>query len=275
MNIITIDSYILEYIFRFLSPKDVYILYETCKTIREVLIKFNFKRCKPTEEFVLKNKNNLNWAMSHPSFKFENNVFQLAIKYNNNDIIKYVYKIIKPDLNGTEYYSESIYNENFYIFNWLFKKGFTLDETAFDAAAKIGNLELLKFLNNKGCPWSNNTFNCSIYSGNLKCVQYLDNDNFPWNSTAYNASCETSNFEILKYLVSTSYNDLSRPWFNSSIFKSAARSGNVKILKFLKNKGCPWDIDATSEAFTYGNNKALEWLISNGCPVQQYILNNV
>ena len=57
-------------------------------------------------------------------------------------------------------------------------------------------------------------------------------------------------------------------WF-SYFFDVAAEYGNIKIMKWMKTKGCPWDEDTFQYAAEYcdGHNfEVLEWLRINNCP---------
>ena len=47
-------------------------------------------------------------------------------------------------------------------------------------------------------------------------------------------------------------------------------NGNVDLLEFLHEKGCPWDEDTCSEAAEYGHLECLKYAHENGCPWDQW-----
>lgn len=273
MNIDSFDYYLLEYIFSFSDSYELYILFETCKYFRKLFNYSSLLRKQPKPEFYLRNKKNLSWAESHMDFKLVENVFKLALRYGDMEVVKYIYKTIKPRLDERGYYSETIYNEDYLMFHWLYKKGFYLDENAFNAAAEIGDIKLLKFLEKNDCEYSENALVFAVKGGDMDCVKYLVNKGFFWDSTLYYLACD--NIEILKYLISLSFNDLSRPWINSSVFKRAIEIGNVKVCKLLKKHNCPYDLTSSYLAFEKGNITVLNWLIKNNYPVDQTIINKI
>lgn len=273
MNIVDFDYYVLEYIFSFSDSSDLYVLFETCKYLKNLFIYTSLIKTHPTPEFYLENKKKLLWAMSHSDFKFDEDIFGLALRYNDSWVIQYIYKLKQPELNGLYYYSQTIYNENYNMFKWLRKKGFYLDENAFNAAAEMGNLDILRFLENNNCEWSTDAINFAIIGGSIECVKYLIHKGFQWDSDAYSLACD--NIEILKYLISISANDLSRPWINSNVFKKAVEIGNVKVCKLLKKYNCGYDIRSANIAFEKGNITVLKWLIDNNYQVDESIINKI
>ena len=47
---------------------------------------------------------------------------------------------------------------------------------------------------------------------------------------------------------------------------SAASSGNLKLVMWLRGEGCPWDIDTCFWAVEQGHVEVLRWARENGCP---------
>jgi len=46
--------------------------------------------------------------------------------------------------------------------------------------------------------------------------------------------------------------------------------GNVEMLKWMKENGCPWDEEVTATAAVNGNVEFLKWAVENGCPYNEY-----
>ena len=64
------------------------------------------------------------------------------------------------------------------------------------------------------------------------------------------------NLEVLKYL-----HERGCPW-DETACAAAAQHDNLEVLKFLHERGCPWD-ERTCDA---ASGELLEWAIDHGCP---------
>ncbi|KXZ46060.1 hypothetical protein GPECTOR_47g335 [Gonium pectorale] len=56
---------------------------------------------------------------------------------------------------------------------------------------------------------------------------------------------------------------------NAELFAAAAKSGNMELLAWLRQRGCAWDFGAYSGAAEAGWVAALEWLAEQGCPMEE------
>jgi hypothetical protein len=84
------------------------------------------------------------------------------------------------------------------------------------------------------------------------------------------------NIEIDKYLftrVSRCGNIRLMKWFyengcpwNVDVFECAAEHGSLENMKWLKANGCPWDEFTFEVAARHGNLENMKWLKANGCP---------
>ena len=54
-----------------------------------------------------------------------------------------------------------------------------------------------------------------------------------------------------------------------SVTTEAAKFGQLEILKFLKEKHCPWGIQAIHNAIVYKHVETIKWLIENKCPIDE------
>ena len=50
----------------------------------------------------------------------------------------------------------------------------------------------------------------------------------------------------------------------------AAGRGDLEMLKWLRAKGCPWDVKACRSAAKSGHLEVLKWLRAEGCPWDEY-----
>ena len=53
---------------------------------------------------------------------------------------------------------------------------------------------------------------------------------------------------------------------DEDVMNSAASSGNLKLVMWLRGEGCPWDIDTCYWAVKKGHVEVLRWARENGCP---------
>ena len=61
---------------------------------------------------------------------------------------------------------------------WLLENKCPWDEYTFASAASIGNLENMKWLLANKCPWDTYTFDCATRIGNLENIKWLEENNF-------------------------------------------------------------------------------------------------
>ena len=53
---------------------------------------------------------------------------------------------------------------------------------------------------------------------------------------------------------------------DEEVMERAVASGNLVLVKWLRDEGCPWDEMACAWAAMLGHLKILKWLRANGCP---------
>jgi len=70
----------------------------------------------------------------------------------------------------------------------------------------------------------------------------------------------TGNLDLLKQL-----RDNGRPW-DKWTCASAARNGQLNVLQWASKNGCPWDEDTCAYAALRGRLETLQWARKNGCP---------
>lgn len=263
-------DYMLLNVVKFLSEEDNFILYESCKTFSNLfkIPKILIRRRPPSMYNVVKSIRMIKWASSHKNFKFKSNSLQLAIRRNNLKVVKYLSN------NGCKFnrycYREAINNPDFEILKWMKKHKIEMSRDACAAASGNGYLKLLKWFREHGCPWDYCTVNSAAYSGNINTLKFAIANNCEWHSDAFNYACKSGNLNVVKCLYDESSHDLSKPWWDSSVCATAAEYGHLHILKFLKEKMCPWRIDTLYSALKNNNLEIFYWAIENGCPSNEY-----
>jgi hypothetical protein len=101
-------------------------------------------------------------------------------------------------------------------------------------AARLGNLEFIKFLKEKGCPPDKEVFLEATRWGQLHIPKW------GMSSGDYKGSTEVT--------------------------RVAAQCGDLEMLKWFRSRGCPWDYRVYVTATVFGGREILEWVMDNGCP---------
>eukprot|EP00953_Heterococcus_sp_UTEX-ZZ885_P012004 6916-Heterococcus_DN1.PRE.1 len=99
------------------------------------------------------------------------------------------------------------------------------------AAARIGDLDRLKWFDEAGIKWKHR----SVYIAAAKC----------------------GSIEMMHWLTQGG------AVYDATVMTTAADNGHLDICKHLRAQGCDWDCDATFAAKTV---EVLKWLHENGCP---------
>lgn len=160
-------------------------------------------------------------------------------------------------------------------------------------AALGGHLDVLKYLWEEGCPHDCRTGMNAVQSGNIEMIWWIlekDQDSNPiwWLGAARNGQ-----IEIYEWLLNICFvpgggiiHDIAREghisffkWvikrrcyrerkqiFNKGTCSAAAEGGHLKLLRLLRENGCPWDAYTYCIAKEEGHVKVVEWLRANGCP---------
>jgi hypothetical protein len=119
------------------------------------------------------------------------------------------------------------------------------DENTCVEAARIGNLEILKWAHTSGCPWNENTCEALARRGgrdDLTLLQWARNNGCPWNSRVWENGC---------------------PW-DADVCVEAARMDHLPILVWAREDGCPWDSRVCMCAAESRATNVLAWALVNG-----------
>ncbi|GFH53312.1 hypothetical protein CTEN210_09788 [Chaetoceros tenuissimus] len=151
------------------------------------------------------------------------------------------------------------------VLKWMRSRGCEWDEYICARAAKKGHIETLKFLISEGSPCNEYTFSDAILSGDFAMIKYCVDNDIPPDSSLYEYAIATFDdpIPIIK-LLRKKY-----PW-NSNACSAAAYKGNLKLLRWLRFKGCPWDDYTCTEAVKKNHYEILKYAHENGCAWDEY-----
>ena len=147
------------------------------------------------------------------------------------------------------------------------------------AAAKEGHLEVLRFLTENGCPFTE-PFRAAFEAhkeatviaasnNHIECLKYLIDIRAPVPDGIINRCInKKTNPATVKYLRERGY-----PW-DVMTCVTAVRfvNNNVALLKYLHENNCPWDEQTTITAAREASAQCLKYALDNGCKCRVVIL---
>ena len=140
------------------------------------------------------------------------------------------------------------------------------NELTINAAARQGNLEMVKYCVANQCPFDEGACRSAAANGHLDCLKYLHEDvKAPWDcETAYWAA-RNGHLHILEYLVEREYDE-----FDEYACAYAAANGHLDCLKYLHEVAkAPWDEATVRSAHENNHPECLQYLLDNDCPLPQ------
>jgi hypothetical protein len=131
------------------------------------------------------------------------------------------------------------------------------------AAARNGDLEMLKALRADDCPWDARTCAYAAEGGHLEVLKWARENECPWDAdTCAGAACR-GHLDILKWA-----RENECPW-DEDTCEFAAEGGHLEVLKWARENGCPWDVNTCRRAAAEGHLEVLKWARANGAPEPQ------
>jgi hypothetical protein len=110
------------------------------------------------------------------------------------------------------------------------EKKCTWDGWTIAAAAKQGNLEMVKYCVANECPVDEWTCASAASGGNLECLKYLREEvKAPWDSYTALRAAQNGHLYILEYLVERKFDQ-----YNEYACRNAAEHGHLDCLKYLR-----------------------------------------
>lgn len=285
MQLCELDQNSLIKIFSFLSYYDIFIFNETnlyfnnfIKNIRNMKgLKIIFKN--PPEWYLAQSKSLVKWAMQHKKFKFTNKLPKFTTRNNDLKLLKFLKKNNCPI--NYETWCEAVSLQNIDILNYLKKSNVDINYDVLKIAAEKGNIDIFKFLvkylEKKYCTINDTESLCNyaIMGGKLIMLKWLLKEGYKLDRLSFQYAALSDNIKFLVYIYNLCSYDLSMPWFDEETCQAAAETGNLRNLKWLRKKNCPWDIRTTMTAFENEHYDVLKWAIENNCEVEQTLFHEL
>ncbi len=138
------------------------------------------------------------------------------------------------------------------------------NEWTINAAARQGNMEMVKYCVANECPIDVSACACAAENGHLEVLKYLREEaKAPWDWKTASWAAESGHLHILEYLVERKYDE-----FTEEACLWAAKYGHLDCLKYLHETAkAPWDCEAVRVAHLYKHTECLQYLLDNNCPL--------
>ena len=133
-----------------------------------------------------------------------------------------------------------------------------------NAAARQGNLDMVKYCVANECPIDVEACACAARYGHLECLKYLRQEaKAPWDSSTASRAAENGHLHILEYLVERKYDQ-----YSTRVCWEAAGNGHLDCLKYLHETAkAPWNFRAVRVARENKHFECVQYLLDNNCPL--------
>ena len=132
--------------------------------------------------------------------------------------------------------------------------------TCCNYAAGGGHLDVLQYLISIGCDLVNTSFVCAIIGDQVEVVKFFLEKGFPDEDGCCSVAARWGCMATLQLLHSSDFQ------LDDDVPAFAASAGHLDIIKWARDRGCPWSESACKLAAGYGQLDTLKWLHANGCP---------
>jgi hypothetical protein len=138
------------------------------------------------------------------------------------------------------------------------------DDRTIHAAAKQGNLEMVKYCVANRCTVTADACAFAALEGHLECLKYLREEaKAPWDLRTASRAAENGHLHILEYLVERKYDQ-----YHEWACQFAAKYGHLDCLKYLHETAkAPWTSWAVFEAHENNQTECVQYLLDNNCPL--------
>ena len=174
---------------------------------------------------------------------------------------------VEEDLDET-YFCERVAETNkLELLKWAREeKKCEWDQRTIKAAARQGNLEMVKYCVANECPIDEDACACAAINGHLECLKYLREEaKALWDSGTASRAALNGHLHILEYLVERKFDQ-----YNVFACKYAAENGHLDCLKYLHETAkAPWSSWVVRYAHENKHPDCVQYLLDNNCPLPE------
>jgi hypothetical protein len=172
---------------------------------------------------------------------------------------------VEDELDET-YFSEQVAETNkLELLKWAREeKKCKWDKYTINAAARQGNLEMVKYCVANECPINAEACACAALNGHLDVLKYLREEvKAPWDWGTATRAAHNGHLHVLEYLVERKFDK-----YNEWACTLAAEYGHLDCLKYLRETAkAPWDSRAVRSAHENNQTECVQYLLDNDCPL--------
>jgi hypothetical protein len=141
------------------------------------------------------------------------------------------------------------------------------DKYTINAAARQGNLEMVKYCVANECSIDREACARAAQNGHLECLKYLREEvKAPWDEYTATLAAANGHLHIPEYLVERKYDEYGVVFGDAC--KYAAENGHLDCLQYLHETAkAPWDSEAVRKAHKNDHPDCLQYLLDNDCPL--------
>ena len=182
--------------------------------------------------------------------------------------VAWEHKSLWPSWWDETYFCEQVAQTNkLELLKWIREeKKCRWDAGTIEAAAKKGNMEMVKYCVANECPIEEWACAHAADGGHLEILKYLREEvKAPWDYWTAAWAARNGHLHILEYLFERKYDK-----YNGDACRWAARYGNLDCLKYLHETAkAPWNYLAVREAHNSEHTECLQYLLDNDCPLPE------
>jgi hypothetical protein len=145
------------------------------------------------------------------------------------------------------------------VLDWLKQQGVTLDSS--DFAAESGHMHVLQYLHAEGCGKGYHVCHWAARNGDLEMLKWAFEHGYPWFVGFTSDAAESHNIELMAWLIQQPGVQL-----NAEVMNSAVSVGDMAMCEFLLANQCPWNERTCRVAVEKRELDVLCWLREHGCP---------
>jgi hypothetical protein len=106
----------------------------------------------------------------------------------------------------------------------------------------------------------------AAYSGNLNSFEFLRNTGAEWAPETFLHACGRPRGGSLNVKLAKWLRKHGCPWNEENLTQIAAQAEDLQLLKWFRKHGAPWHDFVCAKAAGSGNFELLKWAHENGCP---------